>query len=188
MKTTKVLAGKLELELPIVPIPDAPISIILFDSFGDTKLINKVAKEAVAVFTKPDILVCPEAKAIPLAQEMSRLWDIDYFVLRKSKKLYMHTPKNIDASSITTAGKQKLWYDMEKAHQLEGKNIMLFDDVISTGGTLAAMLAFANECHCTVSSVATIFIEGESPLVQETKKKYKLETLGYLPLLDKEED
>lgn len=187
MKTTKVLAGKIELELPIVPIPDAPISIILFDSFGDTKMIHEVAKEAVAHFTKPDILVCPEAKGIPLAQEMSRLWDIDYFVLRKSKKLYMHVPKNIDASSITTAGKQQLWYDLDKIHQLEGKNVMLFDDVISTGGTLAAMLAFANECHLNVSSIGTIFIEGESPLVQDTKKKYKVETLGYLPLLDKED-
>lgn len=186
MKTTKVKAGSLELELPIVPIPDAPICIILFDSFGDTKLIHKVATEFVAHFTKPELLVCPEAKGIPLAQEISRLWNIDYFVLRKNKKLYMGNPKNINASSITTSGKQKLWYDLDKTHLFEGKKVMLFDDVISTGGTLAAMLAFAQECKLTISSIGTIFLEGESPLVQDVKKQYKFETLGHLPLIDKE--
>lgn len=186
MKTTKVYAGNLELELPIVPIPNAPISIILFDSFGKTKLINKVAKEAVKDFTKPDIIICPEAKAIPLTQEMARLWDIDYFVLRKDKKLYMQSPREIEANSITTSGKQKLCYDMGELHLLEGKKVMLFDDVISTGGTLAAMLAFVKECSLDVSSIATIFIEGESPFVQEVKSKYSLESLGSLPILEKE--
>ncbi len=171
---TEVLqVGDITVELPIVPLPGTNISIILFDSLGKTKLIQDLANEYVKRFEKPDVIVCPEAKAIPLTQELARLWNIDYFVLRKAKKLYMKEAKSVDVRSITTGGVQKLWYDKCILHMVEDKKIMLFDDVISTGGTLRGMLDFAEDNNLNVQSIGTIFLEGESALMDEILKQYK---------------
>ncbi len=171
---TEILqVGDIQVELPIVPLPGTNISIILFDSLGKTKLIQDLACEAVKNFPKPEAIVCPEAKAIPLTQEMARLWDINYFVLRKTKKLYMKEAKSVEVRSITTGGVQLLWYDSEILHMVRNKKIMLFDDVISTGGTLRGMLDFAEENNLNVSSISTIFLEGESKLIDDIRKKYQ---------------
>ncbi len=184
MDMRKVQLGEMTVDLPVVPLPNSDIRIIVFDSLGKTKLIHDIATQCIKHFTKPDVIICPEAKAIPLTQEMARLWDIDYFVLRKVQKVYMKTAKNITVQSITTQGAQKLWYDAEDIPALLGKKVMIFDDVISSGGTIDAVLGFAQENNLTVHSVATIFIEGKSDRVQELQDKYKkFETLGYLPLL-----
>ncbi|MFI3272185.1 MAG: phosphoribosyltransferase family protein [Pseudomonadota bacterium] len=180
----KVYTGDTQIVLPVVPLAGTPINIILFDSFGQMKLIQDTAKEAVKHFTKPDYIVCPEAKSIPVAQEMARLWDIDYFVLRKSKKLYMQDPKSIDTKSITTLATQQLWYDASTIHVLQNKNIMIFDDVISSGGTIASVLAFAKDCSLCISSIASIFLEGHSPYVADLKASYTLEHLGFLPIIE----
>lgn len=182
--TAKVYAGDTLFELPIVPLQGTPIRIILFDSFGQMKLIHDIAQEAVKHFTKPDYIVCPEAKSIPVAQEMARLWGIDYFVLRKSRKLYMQAPKSIDTKSITTLASQHLWYDASIIGMLHHKNIMLFDDVISSGGTIASTLAFAKEGDLSISSIASIFLEGHSPYVASLAESYPLEHLGFLPILE----
>ncbi len=180
----KVYAGDMQIALPVVALVGTPIKIILFDSFGQMKLIQDIAKEAVKHFTKPDYIVCPEAKSIPVAQEMARLWDIDYFVLRKSKKLYMQDPKSIDTKSITTLATQQLWYDASTIHMLQNKNIMIFDDVISSGGTIASVLAFAKDCSLSISSIASIFLESHSPYVKSLEIDYDLEHLGFLPIIE----
>ncbi len=176
--------GKLSIELPVVPLPNSPYSIIVFDSFGKTSLIQDIAQQALQTFLKPDVIVCPEAKAIPLTQEMARLWNIDYFVLRKAKKLYMKEPKNIIVRSITTDAEQELWYDVADTHFMKDKKIMLFDDVISSGSTLQALLTFAKENVLSISSIATIFLEGDSLNTEELIETYgRLDYLGHLPLL-----
>ncbi len=185
MRTERITLGKnITLDLPVVPLPTLPLSIIVFDSLGKMQMIKDIAKLATESFTKPDYIVTPEAKSIPLAQEMARLWDIEYFVLRKAQKLYMKTAKSLTVQSITTAAEQKLWYDAEDIGPLKNKKVMLFDDVISTGGTLGAMLDFAEENKLQLSSIAAIFREGDSLNIDELKEKYgKVEFLGYLPLL-----
>ncbi len=184
MPKQAVQAGDVTVDLPIVPLPDTNISILLFDSLGRMKLIQDLAAEAVKRFTKPDLIVCPEAKAIPLTQEMARLWGIDYFVLRKEKKLYMDEPQSLQIRSITTAGERKLWYDKAYTASIKHMKIMLFDDVISTGGTLAALVSFAEDNDLNVVSVATIFTEGESEYVQEVAQKFgEIESLGHLDII-----
>ncbi len=186
MEMKSVQTGDMIVNLPVVTLADTDIKIILFDSFSETlPLLQEIALEGVKKFTKPDVIICPEAKAIPMAQELARHWGINYCVLRKSKKLYMVEPKQVDVSiqSITNKAKQELWYDMVHMSFLKGKKAMIFDDVVSTGETLLAMLSFVKEHDLEVTSIATVYLEGESPCVQEIRKEYKFEYLGFLPLL-----
>ncbi len=186
MPTQSVILGSLTLELPILPIPNTNLNILAFDSFGNTQLIQAIAKEAIERFTRPDFIVCPEAKAIPLTQEMARLWNIDYFVLRKQRKLYMQDPQCLALRSITTMEEQQLWYDRGAMGFMKGKKGMIFDDVVSTGGTLQGLIKFAEENDVQVSTISTLFLEGQSDVVDDIRTRYTFEYLGYLPLIEGE--
>ncbi len=183
MEIREVQAGSITIQLPIVTLPGTNVNIIVFDSLGQTQMIKNIAQEGIKYFTKPEIIICPEAKAIPIAQELARLWEIDYFVLRKAQKMYMKKAKSINVQSITTCGMQLLWYDAKEIEQLRNKKAMIFDDVVSSGGTLQALLTFAEDNSISISSISTIFLEGDSPMVQAIKNNYNFEMLGYLPLL-----
>lgn len=166
--------------MPVCRLGDSDLHIIGFDSMGKVSLIHQVAKALIEKmdFTKVDYIICPEAKAIPVAQEMSRLLGINYFVLRKAKKAYMKKPEYIEVRSITTEGIQTLWYDeMEVKEYLAGKNIVLFDDVVSTGASFKALEEFAGKNSLNVSGKCAVFSEGDA------KERTDIEVLGYLPLI-----
>ena len=52
--------------------------------------------------------------------------------------------------SITTAGKQKLVIDRKALDKMSGKRVLVVADVISTGGSLKALDALAEQTQCTI--------------------------------------
>jgi len=178
-KTVTLSAGadKLELALPVCKIPGTDLNIIAFDSMGDMQLIHEVASLLDKALPTFDVLVCPEAKAIPVAQELCRIRKTDYFVLRKAAKLYMEEPVSIGVRSITTQKDQSLWYCAKAAEKFVGKKVLLFDDVVSTGATLKVLNEFAQNANLTIAARACIFAEGDAINNKE------LVSLGYLPIL-----
>ena len=111
------------------------LSIAGFIMLGDTELVEACARELVKKLPQGiDYLVCPEAKAIPLAHAMARIMGIDYIVIRKSVKVYMDDPLIVDVKSITTAARQQLIMDRSDVQKLSGKRVAIVDDVVSTGG------------------------------------------------------
>ena len=175
--TLEVGQDKLELALPLCKIPGTDLNIIAFDSMGDMKLIHEVAALLDKAIPTFDVLVCPEAKAIPIAQALCELRGTDYFVLRKSAKLYMEEPASIDVRSITTQKDQQLWYCKRAAAKFRGKKVLLFDDVVSTGATLKVLEKFANDNELSVCAKATVFAEGDA------RENKEIIFLGYLPII-----
>lgn len=170
--------------MPICQLGENDLYIIGFDSMGKTGLIHAVAQAFIEAvdFSMVDYIVCPEAKAIPVAQEISRLLGIDYFVLRKAKKAYMMEPEFIEVCSITTKGMQTLWYDSQEVKDnLCGKRIALFDDVVSTGASYQALESFAEKNQLHVTCKLAALAEGEA------KNRDDITVLGYLPLLTNED-
>ena len=87
-----------------------------------------------------DYLIAPEAKAIPLLYEMARQSGAEkYFIARKGAKAYMSGVFEVEVRSITTMHIQKLVIDKADAEMINGKRILILDDVISTGESLHAM-------------------------------------------------
>lgn len=83
-------------------------------------------------------MLTAEAKGIPLIHEMARLaGNRKYFLARKKAKLYMRDVFEVSVDSITTEGSQKLYLDGSDAELMKGKRILLVDDVISTGESMA---------------------------------------------------
>ena len=177
-KVTASAGGQtLELSLPVCKIPGTNENIIAFDSMGNMDVIGKVAALLDKALPEFDILVCPEAKAIPVAQAICALRKTDYYVLRKAAKLYMEEPVSIGVRSITTQKDQSLWYCAKAAEKYKNTRVLLFDDVVSTGATLKVLNEFAEKQNLTVVGRACIFAEGDAANNKE------LISLGYLPIL-----
>ena len=171
------IAG-LDRALPICPLNDK-LSIAGFIIFGDHELTTAAAAALLERAPEYDYLITAEAKGIPLAHEMARLHgDNKYFVARKGVKVYMVDPISITVNSITTKKEQTLYLDGLDAKMMEGKRILLVDDVISTGESLAALETLVKKAGGEICGRMAILAEGDA---QERKDICYLEKL---PLFD----
>ena len=152
----------LERDLPICPVNES-LSIAGFVIFGDQELTVACARALLAKAPEYDYILTAEAKGIPLAHEMARqAGDKKYILARKGPKLYMRDIFSVSVNSITTAKEQKLYLDGADAALMKGKKILLVDDVISTGESLAALEALAEKAGGIICGRMAILAEGDA--------------------------
>jgi malate dehydrogenase (oxaloacetate-decarboxylating)(NADP+) len=115
-----------------------------------------------------DVVVCSESKAVGMVQVVVECFGQDrYVVLRKGLKNYMprrpRAPLVEEATSITTAGSQALVLDPLDWPLLEGRRVLLVDDVIATGGTARAACRLLERAGARVTATATVLLKGPEP-------------------------
>ena len=161
MYYTMNVAG-LERQLPICPVNDT-LSIAGFVIFGDQELTVACARELLKKAPEYDYIITAEAKGIPLAHEMARQHgDAKYILARKGPKLYMRDIFSVSVQSITTAKEQKLYLDGADAALMQGKRILVVDDVISTGESLKALEALVEKAGGQICGRMAILAEGDA--------------------------
>ena len=134
-----------------------------FVIFGDVELTCASARELLKKAPEFDYMVAPEAKAIPLIHEMAKQSGRnDYFLVRKAPKLYMDGVFETEVKSITTEAVQKLYMDGADAKKLKGKRVLILDDVISTGESLAAVETLVNKAGGIIVGRMAILAEGKA--------------------------
>ena len=152
----------LERVLPLVPINDK-MAFASFVVISDTEMIEKAGAELAEKVRGAEMIMTAEAKGIPLAYEVSRRLGLPYFIVaRKSLKSYMRSYRSTEVQSITTAGRQNLYLDVQDCHRISGKRVCLIDDVISTGESIKAIEKLAEEAGAMVTARAAILAEGEA--------------------------
>lgn len=160
--TYEIQVAGLTRHLPLCPISDT-LMIGAFVIFGDVELTCACARELLKLAPEFDYMVAPEAKAIPLVHEMARQSGRnEYFLVRKKKKAYMDGVFEAIDRSITTEGEQKLYMDGADAKKMKGKRILILDDVISTGGSLAAVESLVEQAGGNVAGRMAILAEGDA--------------------------
>lgn len=161
MHHTMTIAG-LRRELPLCPVSEE-LLIGAFVIFGDAPLTVACAGELLKKAPPYDYLITAEAKGIPLAHEMARQHgDEKYFVARKGRKLYMTSVFESAVRSITTDAEQHLYLDGADAEAMKGKRILLVDDVISTGESLAALEALVKKAGGIICGRMAVLAEGDA--------------------------
>lgn len=167
----------LKKDLPICRVTD-DLYIGAFVIFGDVPLTEHCAKELLARVPEFDIIVSPEAKAIPLAYEMSRQSGKEYIIARKRAKAYMQDIFQVNVRSITTAGVQTLIVDSQDAEKMRGKKVIIVDDVISTGESIRAVEELVVQAGGIVAGKVAPLAEGDSFYRED------IITLAKLPLFN----
>jgi len=159
MEHRMTIAG-LERDLPICPVNEN-LSIAGFVIFGDPELTVACARELLKRAPEYDYIITAEAKGIPLAHEMARqAGDAKYILARKAPKLYMRDIFDVAVRSITTAREQRLYLDGADAERMKGKRILVVDDVISTGESLAALEVLVEKAGGIICGRMAILAEG----------------------------
>ena len=176
-KTYTLNVAGLTRELTICKVNDH-MDIAAFIMLGDAELTVAAATELLKKCPEFDILLTAEAKGIPLAHEMSRQSGKPYICARKGEKLYMADPVVVEDQSITTAGKQKLVIDRKELDKMNGKRVLVVDDVISTGGSLHAMESLVEKAGGTVAGRVSVLAEGDA------QKRPDIRFLAPLPLFN----
>lgn len=177
MQTHSILISTVKRKLPIINVGE--VSVALLNLLGDTKLTEEAAKELVKKLDPAvEILVTPEAKAIPLAHAMSVKANLPYAVARKTQKPYMVDALKKTVISITTGKPQDLVLDGADIKRIKGKNIAIIDDVVSTGGTLKGLSELLTQIGGKVITTLAVFTEGD--------ERNDVIALGHLPLFSKD--
>ena len=166
-------------DLPLFEVAPG-VRIAILNILGDTELVAAAAGALAPKLAElqPDVLVTAETKSIPLVHELATLLDLPYIVLRKDYRPYMGDALQVETVSITTGRPQTLYLDEKDRALLQGKHVILVDDVISTGSTLEAMRQVVAEAGGTVVAEGAVFTEGDRA------KWHGIVAVGHLPVFD----
>lgn len=163
----------LKRELPIVAI-SPKMKIASFNLLGDAELVRAAAKEMAARLRGEafDYLVGPEVKVVPLLQEISNLLSKDqYVILRKKIHGYMVRP-------LSSHSPSPLVINGPDADLLTDSNVVLIDDVVSTGKTFREAETILTGIKAKVVKGVALLKQGEEP----AEFNFPVEFLGHLPL------
>jgi adenine/guanine phosphoribosyltransferase-like PRPP-binding protein len=158
------IAGE-PLSLPILPIDEERAIVLLnvldhgvsFAARAGGELARRVAPRS------PDVVLGTATLGIPVAIEVSRALGLDrYVIAQKSPKVYLSDPVAVALRSSTTAGQQRLYIDRRNVPLLQGRRVVVVDDVAATGRSLAAAVALARAAGGDVVAIAVVLTEGNA--------------------------
>lgn len=178
-KYTVHLSPDFTVDLPMLDLGEG-FHIYSFDMSGECEWNRVAAKSLLEKLSAYDYdgFVTVQTKSCGLTQAISADYP-SYLEIRKSKKGFMVDPVGVTVQSITTKGTQELWIGKEKYQQFVGKKLCFLDDVVSTGGTIDAMLELAPKIGIEISVIACVLTEG----VERTEYKgIPLVSLDHIPL------
>ena len=158
---TMEIAG-LKRDLPLFPVNDN-LQIAAFILFGDVEITKASATALLEKAPEYDIMITAECKSIPLIYEMARQsGQNDYIIARKGPKVYMEDLITTNVDSITTAHTQSLCIGKAEVELMKGKKVLIVDDVISTGESLAAIEELVVKAGGNVVGRMAILAEGNA--------------------------
>lgn len=137
------------------------VTIAIFNMLGDTEVVEHAADAlAEQLPANAQTFLVPEVKAVPLGHALSQRTGLPYVVVRKVRKPYMGDCLETEVVSITTGAPQKLYLDGKDLHLVQNRNVVLLDDVISTGSTLRGMKQLMELAGANVVGEMAVFTEG----------------------------
>jgi adenine/guanine phosphoribosyltransferase-like PRPP-binding protein len=151
--------------LPFLALPPAfDTAIVYLCITANSFALEDRLSSAMADLARPfraDIVVGMPTLGMVLAASVGRkLGHERYVPLSYSRKFWFEDELSTPVNSITTPVQPKTVYiDPRLIERLEGKRVLLVEDVISTGGTVAAELALMQKLGADVVGIITAIRE-----------------------------
>lgn len=163
MNFAKVDICGLKREFPIVSMgPNLKVASVSL--LGDVDLVEVASQELVKkiVKWKPEVLVGPETKVVPLLQKMSEILKLSrYVVCRKGIQAYMISPLVVEPRELKTSRVKTMAIDGRDAQYLKGKRVVIIDDVVFTGGSFNLVRQLLDKAGVIYAGLAAIFKQGD---------------------------
>jgi adenine phosphoribosyltransferase len=118
------------------------------------KEVTDVMKKEIKTVGKIDRIVTMEAMGIPLASVLSLELGVPFTIIRKRE---YGLPGEVSVEQVTGYSKSKLYINGLK----KGDHVVIVDDVLSTGGTLRAVLTVLERIGVIVKGVYIAIDKGE---------------------------
>ena len=176
--------GSQRIELPLVPLhADVAIALLMTIDWGVAFMTTAGADLAAAVADlEPDIIVTNATLGIPVAIEVSRALGLDdYLVLQKTPKIHLDDALIEPLTSITTDGSQCLRLDRARLDAIDEQRVVLVDDVIATGGSIAAACRLIRAGGGELVGIGALLVEGTSWHEKLGDDAALVRSLGVLP-------
>ncbi len=90
-----------------------------------------------------DYIIAPEAMALPIATMVSDMLDKPFIVARKRK---YGLPRELEVHQVTGYSKSLIYINSITSNH----NVIIIDDVVSTGGTMSAIIDTLENHHVNV--------------------------------------
>jgi adenine phosphoribosyltransferase len=121
----------------------------------EPELIREVAAHVVRIADLDvDKIVTVEAMGIPIGTALSLMADVPMIIIRKRK---YGLPGEIEVSQVTGYSKSQLFLNGIK----KGDRVIVVDDVVSTGGTMLAVLQSLQVAGAVVKDVVAVIQRGD---------------------------
>ena len=167
------------------------LKIAYLDSFCDFELVKAMSQdmaEAIAdnhSFQSAErvVILTAVSKGVPFAYTVANLLSqscadkkIEIAIARKENKKFYGKVVTVGKTSITSAeGGDLLVLAENEVNKLQGANVVLLDDMYSTGASLKALEELAKSCCATViDSVVAVWETGDESLTPPVKYMAKL--------------
>jgi adenine/guanine phosphoribosyltransferase-like PRPP-binding protein len=131
-------------------------------SFSVLDALTDVLTKQLAPYA-PDIIVGVPTLGLPLAEAVARrLGHSRMIPLSTSRKFWYDEALSVDMSSITSPGKGKrLYLDPRMVPLLKGR-VVVIDDVLSTGSSIASVLRLLNLQQVTPVVIGAAMLQGDA--------------------------
>ncbi|WP_261664434.1 phosphoribosyltransferase family protein [Deinococcus sp. Marseille-Q6407] len=178
MTPIQVTVGSVTRELPTVQV-GAVQRVPLVEFLGDSEF-TKAAAEALVPLLNPqaEIMLTVVTNALPLVHEISDRSGLPYVVVRKKRRTYMQEPLIQEVPSMSLGVNETLWLDARHAQHLQGKKVLIVQDVVASGGTSAALARLAERAGGQVVGYLAAFHYGGR------QRNFEVTTLQELPGTD----
>jgi len=137
----------------------------------EPKLIREITNEIIKVCDLDvDKIVTAEAMGIPISTALSLYTDIPYVIIRKreyklNNEIAVHQETGYSKGELYLNGINK------------GDKVIIIDDVLSTGGTLIALIEALHKAGAEIKDIVCVIDRGEGKKIVKEKTNYDIKTL-----------
>ncbi len=126
----------------------------------EPELLEEVAESMETLLPACDRIVTTEAMGIPIAAALSLRTGIPFTVIRK--RCY-GLPGEVSVEQVTGYSSSELFINGLR----EGDEVVFVDDVVSTGGTLTAVVAALQNMDVRVKKILVAVGKGDLPAIEK---------------------
>lgn len=159
----EVMICGLKRRFPVVSM-GPKLRIASVSLLGDVELVNAAAIQLTEKIKelKPEVLVGPETKVVPLLHKISEIMDLPrYVVCRKGIQAYMINPLVVEPRERQTQRVRAMAIDGRDGEYLQGKRTVIVDDVVFTGGSFGMVRQLLDKAGAVYEGMVAVFKQGD---------------------------